>query len=337
MIALAARVTDRVGCACPTSIGGQPAPSEPGTIFLHDEFLQAFEKYLNKPLRRFPAFDSDELVAGICGLLEATPAGTALRRIPLFPWHCFWLPAGESNCPDERRRKRVFDKLIESIQAEFAAASFDLHPDITDVRPFTWAGWKAEVRYTYQTELENWDPRSTESSVRRRTRRAAAAGVSVCDDLAVDSFVDLLSKSQHPSVSPESLRVLLKTMLDRRLCQLWGAHLPDGRLAACTCLLFDGSTAYYWLSAFDRDEPHHGASNQLLHLEMISALGSSARLLDWVGANTPSIAKYKESFSPRLVSYYRVHWKNQAIQERRDDWKSWIRSCPLFRRAQTGV
>jgi hypothetical protein len=304
------------------------------SIFLSDRFLVPFETYLQRPIRRHAGFHDGTLAAGFSGLVEKVERGLALRRIPLLPWQGFWLGGGDA----EHRREevdcdRVFNQIVEEIRRDYVSASFDLHPGIIDVRPFQWAGWTSEVRYTYQTTLKDWNPNTAESTLRRRARRAAAAGVSIADNLSPADFATLWCRSQKAGADSNALRTLLVSLLDRGLCQLWGAYLPDGTLAACTSLLFDGATAYYWLAAFDRGEPHHGASNQLLHMEILRNLGSTADLLDWVGANTPSIARYKQSFGPCLVSYQRVHWKAPVAREQRSTWRSWMRSCPLFQHA----
>lgn len=302
------------------------------SILLSDEFLEPMETFLQKPIRRLSAHVDGEIAAGFSGALVHTARGQALRRILHVPWHAL-VGRGRTEPLDSRGAACAFDELSEQIQRDFVSASFDLHPALQDVRHMQWAGWNVDIRYTFQTDLKTWGPGVVDSSVRRRARRAATQGVEICHDVSPQDFALLWCRTQKSPACPKMTELLLKTLRERQIVQLWGAFLPNGQLAACTSILFDGQIAYYWLAAFDRHEPHHGASNQLLHMEILRALRQAAETFDWVGANTPSIARYKASFGPKLVDHFRVHWKSPAPPRATRGWKSWLRSCPLLGKA----
>lgn len=238
---------------------------------------------------------------------------TGLDRLLLVPYNGCWVGPSAAAAPHrvQHHAQRVLTNLAQLTPARFFRATIDLHPTNDDVRPFLWNGWEAAVRYTMINDLSVWTDASLAPSVRRRARRAARAGVEFDRCVPAGEFADLWASSFRRQglalpLTPQAMTGLLNDLGEAGILLIHGSRLPDGRLVAATAILLGEDSAYYWLAGFDPAEPNRGAANQLCHLEMLRSLSGRVRWFDWIGANTPRIAAYKEAFAPRLVPYYRV-------------------------------
>jgi hypothetical protein len=215
------------------------------------------------------------------------------------------------------------DALAQSIRGRFTKLRLDVLVDAAEIAPFKQSGWNAEPRYTFVSDLAANIEASATPAVRRRARRAAAAGVELDFAAGSDEFIELWRQTCARRniglfLDPSSLPRLLDRIVVESMGEIIGARLPDGRLVAANVILYDESFAYFWLSGFDRSEPHHGASNQLCHLQTLRRAANRVGRFDWLGANTPGVTEYKASFGPRVVGYLRLH--HSACRVQRGGW-----------------
>ena len=318
------------------------ARSPQSCVFLRSAWFDLFGKHFGWRIARFGCYEFDRLVGGLAGRVVEGESLVRLDRLLLVPYNGCWATGGDARLRHRvvHRGHAILSALANEIAARFGDAVLDLHPANNDVRPFTWGGWNAAVRYTFVNDLTKCDEADCAPSVRRRAKRAAAAGVRFDSDVPPGEFVGLWSRSLRRQglrepVSPDALRGLLDRLPEQPFAsEICGTRLSDGRLAAANVILYDRTTAYYWLAGFDADEPHHGAANQLCHLETLRRSAGRAARFDWVGANTRSIAEYKQSFGPDLVPYCRVTWKRveHKVPPGRapGTLRRWLRACPIL-------
>jgi len=269
-----------------------------------------------------------------------------LDRLLLVPYNGCWVGPSAAAAPHrvQHHAHRVLTNLAQLTPTRFSRATIDLHPTNADVRPFLWNGWEAAVRYTMINDLSAWTDASPAPSVRRRARRAARAGVEFDRCVPAGEFADLWASSFRRQglalpLTPQAMTGLLNDLGEAGILLAYGTRLPDGRLVAATAILLGEDSAYYWLAGFDPAEPNRGAANQLCHLEMLRSLSGRVRWFDWIGANTPRIAAYKEAFAPRLVPYYRVSYppaRPIGPTPPRPALRRWLRTCSALLRGTTG-
>jgi hypothetical protein len=219
----------------------------------------------------------------------------------------------------------------------FNSAKLDLHPDCTDATPFVSMGCTVETRFTFISNLL-LDVESTAApAVRRRARKAAVAGVEFDASVSAAEFLEIWQatckrRQLGEFLNPKSLATLLDRITTDGLGEILGSRLPDGRLVAANVILYDDSSAYFWLSGFDQAEPHRGASNQFCHLQTLRRAAMRVSSFDWLGANTPGVTEYKASFGPKLVSYSRVRFSAEPPNRNRNAWQAILDACAPFRR-----
>ncbi len=279
--------------------------------------------------------------AGIVALRTGDSACSRLESHSLVPYAGPWLAAGARHgSPERESRTNAILRALEScIRSSFKSAQLDLHPDCLDVRTFVRAGWIAEPRYTYITDLSVDVERAATSAVRRRARRAAAGGVEFDPAVPPAEFIDLWHRTCERRriagfLDPATLGTLLDRVVEDGMGEILGTRLTTGRLAAANVILYDDSSAYFWLSGFDPGEPYRGASNQLCHLRTLGRAATRVDRFDWLGANTPGVAEYKASFGPRLVGHFRIRLPARtahASPRPASAWRNWFKVRPLLR------
>ena len=166
-----------------------------------------------------------------------------------------------------------------------SAFSQQFSPAVLNALPFHWAGYHLEVRYTYRLEgLEStdalWD--GLRGNVRREIRKARTR-VEVVDDLGLDRFYDVLSKTytRQRIPTPHSLAELerLEAACARRGA---GATLfardDAGQVHAVAWAVWDRRAAYYLLAGAEPHLRNSGASSLLVWEAIMRARARDRRL-----------------------------------------------------------
>jgi hypothetical protein len=312
-------------------------------LFLRSAWLDLIGGAFGWRIALFGCYEFDRLVGGLAGRIIERDGGLSLDRLLLVPYNGCWIAEGTARLRHrvEHRRQATLSALAHEMTARFGSVVLDLHPANGDVRPFGWGGWNAAVRYTFINDLTRCDQSGYAPRVRRRARRASAAGMSFDSDVSAGEFLQLWSSSLsrqglREPVPADAVRRVLDRLPDQPFAsEICGARLANGRLVAANVILYDRDMAYYWLAGFDPDEPHHGAANQLGHIETLARAARRAARFDWVGANTQTVAEYKQSFGPALVPYYRVTWsrpeRDMAGRRLATPLGQWLRACPILK------
>lgn len=282
--------------------------SAEGSLFLQSEYLKAAARAFAGDVRRIGVLEHGAIVGGLAGIEREG----RLERLPLTPYGGVWMARTEALLPHraERKKRRLLTALAQAVRARHSSAVIDCDPATTDVRAFAWNGWRAEARYTFVTDLtepfeERFDP-----DVRRRSRNAERAGVRFDCDVEPSEFERLwrMTHARQGMATPLAQGGLTRLIEAARAvvpCGIHGTRQADGRLVAGNVVLFGESTAYYWLAGFDPAEAATGG-NGLCVVHTLREAARRATRFDWVGANTPSVAEFKQSFGPRLTPYYRL-------------------------------
>ena len=152
-----------------------------------------------------------------------------------------YTPIEMSASPDlgPTKRQRLWFELMGMLAAEMKTMGvrgfLPLSPEISDVRPWQWRGFEAQIRYTFILTFP-LDAAQRDRDVRRRIRKAAELGL-VC------------TKQTDPAVALEPIRsterrqgfsyhVTTQDLADARALlgddrlRMYTCHLPDGRVVS---------------------------------------------------------------------------------------------------------
>lgn len=197
----------------------------------------------------------------------------------------------------EMKRRRLADAIV-------------LPPDVTDVRPWQWAGFLVGVRYTYCLDFP-MGPGLIDRETIRHCEKSVALGMTVERVADIGPVMECLAETEtrrefsngidertlraaQQLLGPDSLRTYV--CFDARghaAAARVVAHLPGARAVA--------------LMAGSRTASLSRGANYLLwrhSLDDLSAAGATG--LDLCGANLPSVAEFKSQWGGRLVPTYFV-------------------------------
>jgi len=290
------------------------------STFLWKKILEAGTPFTQ---RIYALYDKDQILGGVA-LTEKKQMGhyAALNAL-LSPYPGFLLlPSASTKISDKLSREHdVLIHLIKFLEKHYAQIDLNNAPGLYDVRPFIQRHWQTIPRYTYYLNLANLDAlwENFDGSVRRIIKKAQSSElhVGVITGHPTEIFTLLEAtwgKHRDKNPIPESLVREIVTSGDLESQRIIiGAHTPEGKLISVIVCLWDWNRAYYLIAATDPEHLSTGI-NSLLIWELAGYLSKiPVTQLDFIGGNIPNIARFKETFNPQLINYYRTERWNSLL------------------------
>jgi len=202
---------------------------------------------------------------------------------------------------------RLAEQLAETMRERGVHRELFLPPDVTDVRPWQWGGFRTGMRYTYQLHFP-YDLRQADTGVRGRVKKAGSLGYRCERTTNMRDAWECLQATEERQgfahqLSVEDLELARRCLGDEAL-RGYVCYAPDGTPAASAYVLHaPQARGIGWLAGAKREHLSQGAvqfldSFLLADLQQIGAAG-----FDFVGANLPSIATAKSYWGGELVPY----------------------------------
>jgi hypothetical protein len=292
-----------------------------GSIF-HKSFWLVFSaNAMKNVLKIYGCFESGNLVGG-CSLYvrQMKFLRVAESVLPMNPYGGVVLARPRSN--NVRKQEEVCANIIRQLDKAFAEARYDYicitnSPEFSDIRPFTWNGWRGSVSYAYYLDVQEFSDQTVSKEVRWNVRKAIDKGITVKKLVRPDasSYYRLLSitfrrQNLEPPVSANFLENALKTLGSEGASEMWTAETRSGDLACAEIIVWDTKRAYRWSAASHSEFRETGATSLLL-CEIVRDLKVRGfKEINLMAANTPRLAKFVAAFNARLLPYYSVERKN---------------------------
>ena len=257
-------------------------------------------------------------VARLPFVVRGTRRMRVLTQPPLTPFLGPWV----ARSPGAKYTTALGDEmeLMAELEARLpAAAAFrqSFPPAVPGVLPFIWAGYRAEVRYTYRleglrsgerlgSEQRLWD--GLGGNIRREIRKARGR-LEVRDDLGIEDFYAAWAKTFHRQRLPAPDRALLERV--EAACAPRGARTAlfacdeSGRVHAVAYVVSDERAAYYLMGGADPDLRTSGASS-LLMWDAITRARRVVDVFDFEGSMLRPVERFFRAFGGRLTPYHYV-------------------------------
>lgn len=219
----------------------------------------------------------------------------------------------------EARRRRF--ALLEEMQRHFQL--MHLQTIGWDMRDYMDRGFAVAPRYTYCVDLDPWERVwvEMEGSTRRQVNKARKNEEIVLDEHATADEVERLTSGvfeKHDEESPITRPLLDMLLGDGPLTEhrmvLAARAAANGELLGVVVSMWDARRqhAHYVHAATHPEHLHTGVSSYLVWETLKRHSMAGMKVFDFCGANMPGIARFKEGFMPRLVTYYDVQWSRPA-------------------------
>ena len=289
--------------------------SPQGSLFASSIWKNVIERATSSKQRIFAVWKNDKILGGAV-LTEKKQIGklAALNAL-LSPYLGFALPPSASSKISERMsaEHETLKTLAEFLEKQYAQIDINNYPTLIDLRPLIERGWSVRPRYTYLLDVSEPEKlwAGFDGNIRQAIKKGEKAGFQHgemnCPPSEIYELLQqTLTKNGGKNPIEESLVREIATAPEIQNRVIFGARADDNQLISVIICVWDRRRAYYLLAA---NNPKHLSSGEssLLIWELAQHLASlGIPELDFIGANIPGIARFKEGFNPRLETYYRL-------------------------------
>jgi hypothetical protein len=219
----------------------------------------------------------------------------------------------------EARRAAIIGALEAGLRARYSYARVIHEARLLDARPLLAGGWRVIPRFSLRIALASADEllESFEHNVRKHIRKAGEAALAM---RRVESVEDILptyaaAYERHgvpPPVPQPLLRETVSAVLKAGVGLAYVVEDAAGARHAFQVILVDGPRAYAWIAGAD-PLCLSGGGVSLLLWRVMAELAETRRELDFMGANTREIARFKVPFGGALFSFWEtIHTSGTA-------------------------
>jgi Acetyltransferase (GNAT) domain len=254
----------------------------------------------------------DRIVARLPYVARGRPRTRILTQSTLTQTLGPWVAPSSAKPARALSREHELLTELEARLPPASAFSQQFSPAMRNALPFYWAGYRIEVRYTYRLHgLRSTDElwAGLRDNVRREIRKARKR-VEVVDNLGVDRFYEVLSRTytRQRIPTPRSLAELERldaACAPRGAGTMLFARDDAGRIHAVTWVVWDRQAAYYLLAGADTQLRTSGASS-LLAWEALMRAREHTDVFDFHGSMLQPVERFFRAFGARQTPYLRV-------------------------------
>lgn len=282
-----------------------------GTVFSLSGWLSATSMSLDTPFEIVGCYNDEKLIGG-CPIFHKKKFCilTYLTNVQgMMPYSGLVLEDYPQN--NVRKFERHYNNILSSIAKHFERLPFFIlsiinPPKLQDIRPFTWRGWKTDVKYAYFLDLHNM---SYSRDVKRNINTAIKNEVLVGRSSDIESYYSLFRNTFKrqgllPPVSEKYLKYLFQYIIDSDLGEMWVAKTPDEQWIAAEIFLHDNNSLHRWTAATDTELRKGGGYHLLLDSVFRYYHEKGYSTVNLMAGNTPQLTEFITGFNPYLVPYY---------------------------------
>jgi len=208
---------------------------------------------------------------------------------------------------------REIDRFIRKIRRS-SFVHISSSPGIDDCRPFRWAGYSIEPRYTYYIDLSSgtdaiW--KGFKKELRYSIEKARKEGIAVAEGGKEDAYHiwELLRKRNRVKFPKEFIGSACDAFLPDRI-KIFVARKGPERLSGVILLLYRNK-ASLWIGP---PKLPGMILNELVIWESIAwAAAHGYRVFEIVGADDYPLFTFKRKFNGKLVQFFHMNWYSPPL------------------------
>jgi hypothetical protein len=206
-----------------------------------------------------------------------------------------------------QRWVELTSSIAEEMRTRTTRGQVALAPEVTDARPWSWAGLEVSVKYTCVMRFP-FDMNSANDGVRRNIARCRRAGYRcerATDFRAAELCFRETEERQRFSYGIDARDLAeLQELLGTERCRVYVAYSSTGEPASARVILWTaGGMAIDWLCGTRRAHLESGVTQALIQHVLSDVERSGALGFDFEGANIPNVAASKLRWGAVLVPY----------------------------------
>ena len=205
---------------------------------------------------------------------------------------------------------RAAAPLVEEMRRRGVPAPVKMPPDIADVRPWGWRGFRIGVGYAYLLDFP-YDPALADRGVRRNCEKATRLGMTVERVRDVDLVAACLREVESRKrfsrlLGPRELRAA-DSLLGPDSLRMYACLDRHGQAAsACVTIHVPGTRAIAWLAGTKTAFLPTGANHLLKRYQIDDLCAAGAAGIDFGATDARELARFKSSWGLRLTPAYNV-------------------------------
>ncbi|MGO4108809.1 GNAT family N-acetyltransferase [Paenibacillus sp. YAF4_2] len=255
---------------------------------------------------------------------------------PLNPYHpTLFQPTPSSKAQRITKQwHETANLLIDELIANGSSNSFVLPPEITDIRPFLWRGFKADIKYTYYVKLP-YSIESASPAIRNKIKKADAQGYYSTKTEDMSAVYQCLAGTEKRKGFSHQLSVddleLVRGLLGDESFRCYVSYSKEGEpVSSSVTIVNHEGRALGWISATKSEHLRNGVVQQLQNCEFTDLSSIGIEEFDFYGANLSSVAASKADWGGELRTFYgvRLPGYKEIVRAGRD----WLTSSQLLKR-----
>lgn len=200
----------------------------------------------------------------------------------------------------------ISSELANYLSSRYGRINLKLSPENTDVRGFTWNGFKAAPLYTFYHD--RMDTLHILQDEKKKLKRAEATGMSIVEAFDPDAFIRLQTqldsrKKKSLGVDVKRLAEFFATLHANGLMQQFNIEL-DSRIISTNIMYYDGGDVAYTVFMASEEQAMKQGAATYHSAKLIDQLPPYCRGLDYCGANVPEVARFKAALGLKLKAFY---------------------------------
>jgi hypothetical protein len=206
--------------------------------------------------------------------------------------------------------------VLRNLIAQLPATAFfsqAYQPHFQNWLPFHWSGFETTVRMTHLLEgLQNTETifKNFKDNVRKKIKKTTGLiRIETTDDvvLVYDIYGQIMAtKGRKMSYSKAFLVNLHAQIKENQAGQLYKAIDTEGVVHAAVYIVWDATTAYYWLGGSVVAHRNSGALTLLLWAIMQDVAKKGVQTFDFTGSNLENLESFFSAFNAEKRTYFRV-------------------------------
>ncbi len=203
--------------------------------------------------------------------------------------------------------------LIEHLKADFDVIDFKFAPYVEDIRPFMWAGFEHQTRYTSVLDLTTF-PNYSENvnrSIKKAQKHSLAVSFHWYSAEVVEEHIADMKKHGLGNKHAVRFNEWYQTLSKREETCIVELLEENVRIGSALYLV-DTKKAYLIATMGGKEES--GGQAYLYDQAFKHFRDKGISTVDLLGANIPSVALYKSKLGAELQSYFIVSYRKYKIR-----------------------
>jgi hypothetical protein len=291
-----------------------------GTFFNTTKHLHPLCEIFNLSLEILACFDAnDRLIGGVAHSVGKKYSMRYMYQLPLTPvcYPVIQLKKSRHANKVERNYHEIAGLIIDYLERRIKHIHFSFPPGIYDVRPYTFSGFHSKIHYSFITKLTNSEEIISrfDSDVKRRIKIGLDKEYKfekTTEKEAIKRFYNLQNitfqrQGVRNAFNINTFTQYFNSLPENKCFNVYLISTKKSDISGAI-VVYDEDTAYYLMAATNPDYFNTNLNHVLMKCIIEDLCQNSALMyFDLVGANTPTIAKYKSTLNFDLAPQFHVY------------------------------